>query len=70
MSEKNENKNKPALNVFTRVQTQDGTTKIGSQVGVAFAFKEKAGYNIFLDVQPFPINGKIELVAFPTQDPS
>lgn len=56
--------NKPALNVFTKVANPDGTSRIGSQIGVAFKHGEGEGFNIILDAQPIPINGKVELIAF------
>ena len=56
--------NKPALNVFTKLASPDGTSRIGSQIGVAFKHGEGDGFNIILDAQPIPQNGKIELIAF------
>lgn len=57
-------KKKPALNIFVRVPTSDGDNRL-SQIGVAWKHGgEGEGYNIILDAQPIPTNGKIELVAF------
>lgn len=60
--------NKPALNVFAKVLNTDGTTRIGSQLGVAFTHKDGEGLNIVLDAQPIPINGRVELIAFPPKE--
>ena len=57
-------KKKPALNIFIKVPQGDDT-RIGSQIGVAFKHGEGEGFNIILDAQPIPLNGRIELVAFP-----
>lgn len=57
-------KKKSALNVFVRVPISDGDTRL-SQIGVAWKHGgERQGYNIILDAQPIPLDGKIELVAF------
>lgn len=56
---------KPALNIFTRRLNSDGTTSLGSQIGVGFEHKKGEGFNIVLDAAPIPIQGRIELVAFP-----
>lgn len=58
------NKRKPDLNVFVKVPSGEDT-RIGPQIGVAFKHGEGQGYNIILDAQPIPLNGRIELVAFP-----
>lgn len=63
MTEQTE-KRKPFLNVFAKVQSGE-ETRIGPQIGVAFKHGEGEGYNIILDAQPIPINGRLELVAFP-----
>jgi hypothetical protein len=62
--------NKPAVNVFTKVFNKEGESRIGSQIGVGFKFKEKEGYNVILDAQPLPnpITGRIELVLFPSNE--
>jgi len=62
--------NKPALNVFAKVLNTDGTTRIGSQLGVAFTHKDGEGLNIVLDAQPISINGRVELIAFPPKEAS
>jgi hypothetical protein len=59
--------NKPALNVFTRVPAPDGSSKLGSQIGVGFEHKEGGGYNIILDAVPIPEKGRISLVAFKSE---
>jgi hypothetical protein len=63
MTDQNE-KRKPSLNVFAKV-LNGRDTRIGPQIGVAFKHGEGEGYNILLDAQPIPIDGRIELVAFP-----
>jgi hypothetical protein len=63
MTDQNE-KRKPSLNVFAKV-LNGRDTRIGRQIGVAFKHGEGEGYNILLDAQPIPIDGRIELVAFP-----
>ncbi len=65
-----QSKNKPAINVYTKVFNNSGESNIGSQIGVGFKFKEKEGYNLILDAQPLPnpYTGRIELVLFPTND--
>ena len=62
--------NKPALNIFAKVPQADGTSKIGAQLGVAFAHKN--GFNIILDANPIPNphSGRIELIAFTPKDAS
>lgn len=57
---------KPALNIFAKVPSGD-ETRIGTQLGVAFKHKDGEGYNIILDAQPIPQNGRIELIAFPVK---
>lgn len=56
--------NKPQLSIFTRTLQKDGTTKLGSRIGAGFSHNNGEGFNIYLDAQPIPINGRIELVAF------
>ena len=56
--------NKPQLSIFTRVLQKDGTTKLGSRIGAGFSHGNGEGFNIYLDAQPIPLNGRIELVAF------
>ena len=69
MSEQNENKNRPDFNVYTKVKGKDGEIGVGQQVGVAWKFKEKAGYNLVLNVQPIPIDGTVQLIMFEPKDP-
>jgi hypothetical protein len=62
-------KKKPALNIFAKVTSADGESKIGSQIGVAWKHSSESqseGYNIVLDAQPLinPLTGRIEMVAF------
>ena len=64
MTEQTEKK-KPALNIFVKVPTSDGDTRIGAQIGVAWKHGgEGEGYNIILDALPIPLDGKVELIAF------
>lgn len=65
MTDTNEKK-RPALNIFAKVPV-GVESKIGSQIGVAFKHGAGEGYNIILDGQPIPFDGKIELVAFPVK---
>lgn len=65
MTDQQTSKKTPVLNVYAKVLTADGSTKIGAQLGVAFAHNEGEGLNILLDAQPIPTNGRIELIAFP-----
>ena len=54
--------NAPALNIYTKVPDNQGGTRLGSKIGVGFT--NSKGFNIILDAQPLPLNGRIELVAF------
>lgn len=65
MTDQQTSKKTPTLNIFAKILSSDGTTKIGAQLGVAFSHKEGNGLNIILDGQPIPINGRLELIAFP-----
>lgn len=65
MNDQPKPKKTPVLNIFAKVPSADGSTKIGAQLGVAFAHGEGKGYNIVLDAQPIPLNGRVELIAFP-----
>lgn len=59
------NSNKPDISIYTRVAQKDGQSRLGSQIGVGFKHKgDKQGFNIYLDAQPIPLDGRIELVAF------
>ncbi|MEL6929884.1 MAG: hypothetical protein AAFO95_14760 [Cyanobacteria bacterium J06600_6] len=67
MSDKSQNK--PALYIHAKVS--DGReTRIGSRIGVAFHHKDGVGLNIFLDAQPLPLNGRIELIGLPPKEGS
>lgn len=55
--------NTPDLYLYAKVS--DGRKdRIGSRIGVAFKHKNGVGYNILLDAQPIPVDGRIQLVAF------
>ena len=69
MTDQNQKK-KPALNVFTRRKNADGTTGLGSQIGVGFDHSNGNGFTICLDAMPFPIDGRLDLVAFPIKSKS
>ncbi len=60
--------NKPQLAIYTRVLQKDGMTKLGSRIGAGFSHSNGEGFNIYLDAQPIPINGRIELVAFDNRE--
>lgn len=73
MSDQDKKKNLPALNIFAKVAQPDGSTKIGSQIGVAWSFSEgKEGFTIVMDSVPYPLPGtnRVELLAFPVKDNS
>ncbi len=58
---------KPDLYIYAKVA--DGQNdRIGPRIGVGFQHKDGEGLNIILDAQPFPIDGKIQLIGFPPQD--
>lgn len=40
-------------------------SRIGARLGVAFNHKNGEGFTIYLDAQPIPLDGQIELVAYP-----
>ena len=62
----NETQKKKAPDLTIHTKIPDGQdTKIGSRIGVGFFHKDGVGVNIFLDAQPIPLNGQIELVGFP-----
>lgn len=67
MNDTENTKKTPAFNVFAKQLNQDGTSKIASQLGVAWQHNEGGGYNIVLDASPIPVNGKIELIMFPNK---
>jgi len=60
-------KKMPDFNIFAKVPFGN-KSRIGPQIGVAFRHGEGEGLNIILDAQPFPIEGRIELVAFPPRE--
>ncbi|PPK83925.1 hypothetical protein CLV84_4297 [Neolewinella xylanilytica] len=53
------------MNIYTRRQTGDGETTLGSQIGVGFAHGSGGGFTICLDAMPIPSDGRLDLVAFP-----
>ena len=58
---------RPDLQIHVKVA--DGSkSRIGSRIGVAFKHKDGEGFNILLDAVPIPLNGQVELVAFPVKD--
>ncbi len=62
-TKKQTEKKMPALNIFAKV-AMGRESRVGPQIGVAFNHKEGGGYNIILDAQPIPFDGRVELVAF------
>lgn len=60
-------KRTPDLNIHVKIPN-GRDTKIGSRIGVGFFHKDGVGVNIFLDAQPIPLNGQIELVGFPPKN--
>ena len=59
--------NKPDLHIHSKIA--DGRSdRIGPRIGVAFKHKQGEGFNILLDAQPIPIDGRISLVGFPPQE--
>lgn len=68
MTETNESTGRrPDLQIHAKVA--DGSkSRIGSRIGVAFRHKDGEGLNILLDAVPIPLNGQVELVAFPVKD--
>ena len=69
MTDTSKSKKTPDLNVFVKVP-KGVETRIGPQIGVAFRHSEGQGFNLLLDAQPIPFDGRIELVAFPPKDQS
>lgn len=57
-------KNTPNFNVHAVVPDGRGT-RIGSRIGVVFNHKNGQGFSMYLDAQPIPLEGRIELVAYP-----
>lgn len=62
-------KRTPDLYFYVKVQNGDDT-KIGSRIGAGFLHGDGVGVNVFLDAQPIPVNGQIELVGFPPKSNS
>ena len=62
-----EGKRKPDLYIHVKVPN-GRDTKIGSRIGVGFFHGDQTGINIFLDAQPIPLDGQIQLVGFPVSD--
>lgn len=58
-------KRQPEFYIHTRVKA-GRDTRLGARVGVGFKHRTTEGINIFLDAQPIPLDGRIELVAFPS----
>lgn len=56
--------NQPNFYVYAVLPDEDGT-RVGSRLGVVFNHKKGEGFTIYLDAQPIPKDGQIELVAFP-----
>lgn len=56
--------NKPDLFVYAVIPNGRGT-RIGSRLGVVFNHKTGGGFTIYLDGVPIPVDGQIELVAYP-----
>ena len=58
---------KPDVLIHTKVS--DGRNDcIGARIGIGFYHKDGKGLNIILDAQPIPLDGRIELVAFPSTE--
>lgn len=55
---------KPDLYAYATVPN-GRSTRIGSRIGVAFNHKAGEGLTIFLDAQPFPMDGQVEIVCYP-----
>lgn len=71
MNDQQNTKKTPALNVFAKVTSVDGSSFIGSKIGVAWAHGNGGeGFNIILDAQPIvsSMTGQVELVAFPPKN--
>ena len=67
----NTTENKKTPDFYIHAKTYKGVeSKIGSRIGAAFYHKNEKGLNIFLDAQPIPLNGQIELVAFAPDEKS
>ena len=47
------------------VVPQGRGNRIGGRLGVVFNHKKGEGFTIYLDANPIPVDGQIELVAYP-----
>ena len=63
------NKKSPDFHIHVKVPNGEETI-IASRIGVGFYHQNKKGINIILDAQPIPLDGKIELVGFTTEEKS
>lgn len=61
-------KNTPDLYIYTKRPGKYGKSDLGSRIGVGFYHKDGQGFNMILDAQPIPFEGRIELVGFPPKD--
>ena len=59
-----EQKRAPDFHIHAIVPNGRGN-RIGSRIGVAFNHNKGDGFTIYLDAQPIPYSGKIELIAYP-----
>lgn len=57
---------KPDLHIYARV-VKGKSARIGPRIGVGFKHRGKEGFNIILEAQPIPLEGQIQLVAFPAE---
>ena len=57
-------KNMPDFNIHATIPQGRGT-RIGARIGVAFKHGKGEGFTLYLDAQPIPLDGQIELVAYP-----
>ena len=60
-------KRKPDLYIHTKIPN-GRDTKIGSRIGVGFLHNDGVGVSLFLDAQPIPFDGQIQIVGFPAQN--
>ncbi len=56
-------KKTPDYNIHVSVPN-GRSTRVGPRIGVAFKHKSGDGLTIYLNAQPIPVDGQIELVAF------
>ena len=57
-------KKQPDFKVHTVVAQGRGQTRIGPQIGVAYFNKDGQGLKAYLNAQPIPVDGQIELAFF------